>query len=325
MRFAVLAQLSTILAAFCLSTIHALPRQSTSDSPSIAKRSVSRFSDVPAKPTPATFDSGFELPPAGIAPPAEAVQTLPLPGPPPVPPAPPFSAKEWPGPPKPKPRRLAILHALTMAPKSLPAINVSRGLLVTNSVVFKSVPGILQQELHPEFLPAIAQQINDLGLIDDVVVAPKRARVLIVGEREMKALNAIGITQKQVEEIGFNNYLQYTIFQIGCVKTFQRNSGPQVVFLDVKAKTWDQMRLDIQNLYINKGGTGGVFVQENWNWHLTFGETNPGAVKDEDIVDGPCIAQTRMVSERPPSMPDQGPAAPAAPAAPAPDAPAPQP
>ena len=181
--------------------------------------------------------------------------------------------------------------------ESRPVFKVDAHLLITNSGPYQSTTDRLQQTLLPGYTRNVTEALNShpsrffsKPLVNSNANA---ANVLIISPTEYRALTAVGVTMQEIEDIGFNNYIAYTIYSLGCIgKYTDKKSGAEVAYIETKARTWDNMRRDIDGLYKRKGGRGG-FVGLPWTPHIVIGETHPGLVVDDiGVGKGVCVADT---------------------------------
>jgi hypothetical protein len=203
--------------------------------------------------------------------------------------------------------RFAVLSILaSLAPLTLslaipddagPLFKVDAHLLVTNTEPFRAMTDRLQQTLPTGYTTNVTDAINAYTpqLFSQPLINANKAeaRVYIISPTEFKALQAVGVTMKEVVDIAYNNYIAYTIFTLGCIGKYVDPSGAEVAYIQTKARTWDNMRRDIDNLFKKKGGKKGYAAQPFYP-HIVIGETQPGVVKDDNYVgNGVCVADTK--------------------------------
>jgi len=174
---------------------------------------------------------------------------------------------------------------------TLPVYTVDARLLITNNAPFESFPDRLQQTVQP-LSQNITDAMNGAGLFTGHLVNPGVARTVIVEPAEVQALAAVGITMKDIEGVAYNNYIAYTIFEFGCIGR-QTSGDEEVAYIETSARTWDNMRKDLEKMYKKKNGPKGGFVAANFHPHMTIGESSPGYFDDADVGVGVCVAGTR--------------------------------
>jgi len=174
---------------------------------------------------------------------------------------------------------------------TLPVYTVDARVLITNNAPFQSFPDRLQQTVQP-LTQNITDAMNDSGLFEKHLINPGIARTVIIQPAEVQALAAVGITMKDIESVAFNNYIAYTIFSFGCIGR-QTSGGEEVAYIETVARTWDNMRKDLEKMYKKKKGVRGGFVAANFHPHMTIGESSPGYFDDADVGVGSCVAGVR--------------------------------
>lgn len=171
---------------------------------------------------------------------------------------------------------------------TLPVYTIDARVLITNNGAFQSFPDRLQQTVEP-LTQNITDAMNDSGLFTRHLVNPGVARTVIVEPAEVRALATVGITMKDIEAVAFNNYIAYTIFAFGCIGR-QSSGDEEVAYIETSARTWNNMRTDLEKMYKKKKGTKGGFVAANFHPHMTIGESSPGYFDDADVGAGTCVA-----------------------------------
>jgi hypothetical protein len=155
-----------------------------------------------------------------------------------------------------------------------PAYQIDYHLIQTNLEPFKSFPDRLQQTLVTKYSYNITEAFNDSGLFSKPLIHPGTARVVIVSPDEFTLLQTVGITMKEVVDIAYNNYIAYTIMRAECFGR-QDEQGESVAFLRLSARTWNNIRRDVEGLWLKKGGEAGKFDKDAWWPHMTLGESTP--------------------------------------------------
>jgi len=74
----------------------------------------------------------------------------------------------------------------------------------------------------------------------------------------------------EVEDIAYNNYIQYTIINLGCIKKTTVGAAT-IASIEAKARTIDAIRKDVEKLFLSKNGQKGAFSATAYSAHITIG------------------------------------------------------
>lgn len=169
---------------------------------------------------------------------------------------------------------------IALVQSARPKYTIDGNLMVTNWDPFKSFPTHLQQTLKAKYSLNLTDAFNNDHIFNKELQHPGYARVIIVSPQEFDELQKVGITMQEVDAIALNHYIQYTIMTAECFGMQEDENGDGVVFLRVKARTWDAMRKDIEDLYVERGGKDGFHKEDFWP-HMTVSGTANGLEVDD--------------------------------------------
>jgi len=171
--------------------------------------------------------------------------------------------------------------------------NVDAHLLLTNWQPFQTYPDRVAQTLYPNSTLNVTQAL----LTDKVFTTlyPIGQPIIdVIYPEEVAILAKANITIDDLNSIAYNNYIAYTPLEIGCIgKNTVRQSTAQVVYIEAFARTYDNLRNQVEELYRNNGGAPGLFTAKPFFAHVSVATTKPLAnLNDRLVLKGQCVANT---------------------------------
>jgi len=193
----------------------------------------------------------------------------------------------------------ALFSLCYAAPSTMrPSYVVNARLLVTNWQPFQSFPDRLQQTLQPNLVANVTSALVNDALFDKLTPL-SHSEVIIIYPEEFTILSSVGIKMTDVEQIGYNNYIQYTIINLGCIKKAVVEDGngggdsTVAAVVEAKARTITNIRKAVEKLYMSKGGVQGGFNATAYSPHITLGFSDGEAAEvqvDKAITMSQCVA-----------------------------------
>jgi len=115
------------------------------------------------------------------------------------------------------------------------------------------------------------------------------AHITVITPIEYNKVLKNKITIKEIEQIALKNKIQSSKFEITCLGRGQKiidNKNEQTYFIVVKSKNLLDIRTEIQELFISKGGNPKDFKANNYYPHITVGFTKRDLHENDGIIKG---------------------------------------
>ncbi|KAI9594536.1 hypothetical protein BDF19DRAFT_497020 [Syncephalis fuscata] len=173
---------------------------------------------------------------------------------------------------------------------------VAEKLQAVNFVGYFDQPDSLFQNMSKPVITEIAYNLTGQNWTSSVRL-PNDYGTFAISRKEFDVLSKVGITGKQLYDIGSYYYMAYTIFSIECLGRTRTANG-EAWYLKVKSSVWESVRKEVASVYLKAGGNEGAFDQNDFYPHITIGQTGNEDIPDEDIARGTnstCVANVKLV------------------------------
>jgi hypothetical protein len=149
--------------------------------------------------------------------------------------------------------------------------------------------------LSPEIIRGVAKNVSTYQRPSAPLQEPTDFGVFVVNRQEFKVLSQVGITRQELYDIGSNYYMAYPQISAKCLA---RAKDSRTWYLQVTSINWNNVRVEVERRYLEKGGKSGGFVAADFYPHITLGQTG-GQSMEEKVIgrDGQseCVAEVKLV------------------------------